>query len=768
MLLQAILEGLLALLMVCLLCLLDGSFQIFIPLLLHGQKLVLLLQPGIPVQTVCHHQKNSIKPKQQDKESSADNDVSLHHSAGIQGALVTWNHKEIQGNENKWENPENIPCLCKIFILHHPLYRVRCGVIREKDEQPAECIVADDRPESENTAVLPVKALHSKRVDENPYMAASDANIHHDGYNTDSTDEILPLGIYPEINVSYEKTNANASPAIYFDSYGHAVAPLLGGIAIRDLDAEETQTLGYFSPKQHDDGSYVIQSSYTFLDSENRIVCPTSNNHVLMLRATDEEGNVLPEFEKVLDIDIKAAAEASLGKTLEQNLLSVVFDYEGNLWFATGGFRIYPEREQQGVIGYIARSAIDEILAGGQTDLSKAVYVYDLTPGEGAENGIAASKDGAVILTNKNCYLLRANDGVEAVWCTPYESVGAKVSAEGDKTTGGGLAWGGCCSPSLAPDLVMFTDNQDPVNLMALDMKTGEVAASLPVLDDLPEGYQVAVENSAIVYDDSEGTVSTIVCNWFGAGNAALADPDSDSSIQSYANIYDMNWLMKGNIMIAPGVERVDTVKTDSGYEMKSIWCRNDLSDTSIMKLSTATGYIYGYVQDVESGMWQYIILDFETGETVFSMDVSDKYGYNNMAIGMYAGNSGNALYCPTGYLELLRLQDRFLYLPEMPYREADLDKAARNVLTQEQFEKDGGEGSVGSWRYTAGIENVHPNTTVALRMNNLSGNTSDLKLYAYGADGRLTEVSSELWSITDEMGASVESLSDGTLYEIA
>ena len=200
------------------------------------------------------------------------------------------------------------------------------------------------------SATLPVKAMNAKRVDENPYMAKSDANIHHDGYNTDSTDEVLPLGIYPEINVSYEKTNANASPAIYFDSYGHAVVPLLGGIAIRNLNAEETTTLGYFSPKQHDGGGYVIQSSYTFLDSENRIVCPTSNNHVLMLRATDEAGNVLPEFEKVLDIDIKAAAEAALGKTLEQNLLSVVFDYEGNLWFATGGFRIYPERQQQGVM----------------------------------------------------------------------------------------------------------------------------------------------------------------------------------------------------------------------------------------------------------------------------------------------------------------------------------------------------------------------------------------------------------------------------------
>ena len=134
------------------------------------------------------------------------------------------------------------------------------------------------------SAALPVKALNPKQVEENPYMAKSDANIHHDGYNTDSTDEILPLAIYPEINVSYETTNANASPAIYFDSYGHAVVPLLGGIAIRDLNAEETKTLGYFSPKQHDGGGYVIQSSYTFLDASNRIVCPTSNNHVLMLR----------------------------------------------------------------------------------------------------------------------------------------------------------------------------------------------------------------------------------------------------------------------------------------------------------------------------------------------------------------------------------------------------------------------------------------------------------------------------------------------------
>ena len=629
---------------------------------------------------------------------------------------------------------------------------------------------AEETQTEENTGLtseLPIKTLTQKVIDENPYMAASDSNIHHDCYNTDSTDEVLPVGIYSEINVSYEKTNANASPAIFFDSYGHAVVPLLGGLAIRDINAEETQTLGYFSPKQHDNGEYLIQSSYSFVDESNRLVCPTNNNHVLMLKATDEDGNVLPEFEKVLDIDIKAAAEAALGKTLDQNLLAVVFDYEGNLWFATGGFRIYPDRKQQGAMGYISRTAIDAILNGEETDLSDAVFVYELAPGEGAENGIAASKDGAVILTNQNCYLLQADNGVKKIWETPYESAGAKESKEGDETTGGGLAWGSGCSPSLTKDLVMFTDNQETVNLLALDMKTGEVVANLPVIDELPEGSQVAVENSAIVYDNGAGTVSTIVCNWFGAGSTNLGKEDSDSSIQSYTNIYDENWLKQGNKMITPGVERVDTIKTEDGYEMKSIWCRSDLSDTSMLKLSTATGYIYGYVQNLETGMWQYIILDFETGETVFSMDVASKPMYNNMAIGMYAGNSGNSLYCPTGYLELLRLQDRFVYLPEMPYRKVDLDQAMRNVLSQEKFAADGGQGDVEGWLNTITIENVHPNTTVAIRMKGISGETGSLKLYAYGTDGTLKEVPAEKWHIQTEDGETPDTLSEDVLYEV-
>lgn len=154
-------------------------------------------------------------------------------------------------------------------------------------------------------------------------------------------------------------------------------------------------------------------------------------------------------------------------------------------------------------------------------------------------------------------------------------------------------------------------------------MKTGEKAASMPVLDELPEDMPVSVENSIIVYDGVEDVTSVIVCNWFGAGSPGLAAEESDSSIQTFDNIYDSNWIAKGNEMIMPGMERADVVKTTDGYEMKTVWSRDDIRDTSMFKLSTATGYLYGYVQDLESGMWQYIVLDFDTGETVLTVDVS-------------------------------------------------------------------------------------------------------------------------------------------------
>ena len=87
--------------------------------------------------------------------------------------------------------------------------------------------------------------LLKKAIDDNPYMAKSDANIHHDCYNSDTTDEVLPVDIYPEINVSYETVNKNASPAVFLIHMDMLLFHCRG-LAIRDINADEAQTEGYF------------------------------------------------------------------------------------------------------------------------------------------------------------------------------------------------------------------------------------------------------------------------------------------------------------------------------------------------------------------------------------------------------------------------------------------------------------------------------------------------------------------------------------------
>ena len=126
-----------------------------------------------------------------------------------------------------------------------------------------------------------------------------------------------------------------------------------------------------------------------------------------------------------------------------------------------------------------------------------------------------------------------------------------------------------------------------------------------------------------------------------------------------------------------------------------------------------------------------------------------------------------DTLYCPTGYLELLRLQDRFVYLPEMPYRKVDLDKAKRNVLTQEEFTEAGGKGNVAGWLNTITVENVHPNTTVAIRMKGIAGKADTFTLYAYDKENKLKEVPAELWHIQEEDGTLPDKLTEDTLYEV-
>ena len=72
-----------------------------------------------------------------------------------------------------------------------------------------------------------------------------------------------------------------------------------------------------------------------------------------------------------------------------------------------------------------------------------------------------------------------------------------------------------------------------------------------------------------------------------------------------------------------------------------------------------------------------------------------------------------------------------------------------------------------GMAEYMSQLKNDSSNTTVALRMKGISGETGSLKLYSYETDGSLKEVPAELWHIQTEAGETPDTLSDNILYEV-
>lgn len=625
--------------------------------------------------------------------------------------------------------------------------------------------------------ILPV-VMEENRIVRNPYLSSREALIHNDNYSSDVTAKVMPLGIYPEILQGTAVGSTLPMSGFIYDNYGNAVCSydevtkdgviLEGGVAIRDMDSPELDVEGKFVPFLHDNGAqYEIQASYSFVDKDNYLIVPTSNGHIMILQTCGEDGNVLPVFEKRLDVNVETAAIKKFGNEIENNILSVAYDYDGNLWFVTGGFHKDPAHSKAGFIGYLERTYIDSVLAGQEPpDVSQYLHYKELSDGENAENGISTHADGCVILTNRACYLLSAGDsGVNVKWQRAYESSGGKAADAATGITGAGLAWGSGSTPALTNDLVCFTDNQDTVNLIVIDIKSGEEVLKTPLLN-MGGSIKVSVENSLSVYDAGSGRTSVLACNWYGAGNASLFE----NGLQLYESIYDAGWLAQGSSYLMPGVERVDIIRQDDGsYTAQRVWLRDDLKNTSMMKLSTATGCYYGYTQNEATSEWGFIALDYKTGKTVLWQPVSASAGYNNGATGIIQGNNGNSVYCPTNSQVLVRMQDRFAYLPGDPDKKLDIGKMERSVVSKEQFEAASGSSETpATYLLSAVAEDVTEKATLAFRFNGLKGKTGDYKVYYMTAQGTLKETSAVI--ITDTAGRTLfenERMVPEAIYEV-
>jgi len=636
-------------------------------------------------------------------------------------------------------------------------------------------------------ALVP-KTLKPNNVTPNPYLSPGDSVIHNDPYGSDVTDAVLPLGINSVMTKANDSENIASCPSsVLYDRYGNAITQLNGGLSIANLDKDGIPRSWKFVPPTilNADGKpakeYTLQTSYSMVDNEDHIIAPTSHGHIYYLRTKDENGNLTAQEESlVLDLNIVKEAKKQLGDNIDPRLLSVIYDYKGNLWFASGGFLVIPENDSVkypggGFMGYLSHDYIKNALDGQTSeDISKYIHFQRFEPGEGAENGISSSENGVVILTNKRCYMFNADSdgGIKQEWEPyKYETSGWKHNAA--DYSGSGLAYGSGTTPTLTKDLILFTDNTTPVNLIALDADTGKEVVKTPIFEELTKkGVPVSVENSILVYSSDSNRACVVICNWYGAGNAKLGATGGDSSVQTWDNIYDAEWMQNGNSNIAPGITRVDIVKnSENSYSPETKWVRNDIHETAMVKLSTATGYLYGYWQVDKDGktdnLWRYEILDFDTGETSYSYAVSDDPQYNNMAVGMIPSPKGNGLYCPSNtkgsekYLTCLR--DNFASFSNG--ETAEPSELGRELISDKEFQNASGTLlAPASYLMSANIKGINGGTKLTFKVNGLERPANEYKLYQKGSDGKFTLVDTEKWTLeTDSAG----NLTPSVLYPL-
>ena len=93
----------------------------------------------------------TVEEYQDHQKNQADHNISLKDPSGVQGVPVLWHHEQIQRNEDQRQDPEDIPGLCEIFIVHHSPCcmgsRIPCSCKKEQADPIIEKSCACSEPQ---------------------------------------------------------------------------------------------------------------------------------------------------------------------------------------------------------------------------------------------------------------------------------------------------------------------------------------------------------------------------------------------------------------------------------------------------------------------------------------------------------------------------------------------------------------------------------------------------------------------------------------------
>ncbi|MFE4602464.1 hypothetical protein ACFRKE_16595 [Kitasatospora indigofera] len=216
----------------------------------------------------------------------------------------------------------------------------------------------------------------------------------------------------------------------------------------------------------------LLGGVYAYLDHLDRLVAVDGNGDLLRIA---HHRDAAGRWELSVDSRLPLGAAVPAGDAVT----GVSPDWQGRVWFATGG----------GVVGTA-------------DDRTGTVRTLALPAGEKVANSISTAPEGTAVATTHATYLLTAGaDGTPVItWRRAYD--------RGPGRKPGQLSWGTGCTPTFfgprtGTDYVTIVDNAAPtVNLLVYRTDTGAQVCSVPVLRAGGSGSEnspVAVGNAVFV-----------------------------------------------------------------------------------------------------------------------------------------------------------------------------------------------------------------------------------------------------------------------------
>jgi outer membrane protein assembly factor BamB len=437
-------------------------------------------------------------------------------------------------------------------------------------------------------------------VPQHPFMAANGrSNMHDDAQDTNTYRVSGPLGIHPQITSTARALLGGECASVNFDRHGRIVTVCmsLAGPKLLLLDPHTLAELAsYDLPQRPSTRSFNLRKivtdtsggAYFYLDAHDRAVIATSALRIEIVGETGEGTDASFVLEHAYDLRSVVARP----RRPDDTVTTVLPDWQGRLWFVT----------RYGLVGTVEPE-------------SGRIAITELS-GEEIENSFAIGPDAVYIVSDHALYRFEAQPDSGApvvIWREIYD--------RGTRRKPGMINQGSGTTPTLLDnDLVVIADNADPqmhvlVYRRGRDVDGNRLVCQQPVFTP----GRSTTENTVIAVGRS-----IIVENNYG---------------------YDMFPTMTFGRTSTPGVVRIDIDKAGDGCHQ--VWESQEISQTTVPKLSLGNGLVYLYTKDPHAARWidayYFTALDFRTGATVYKVLTGTGLGYDNNWAPVTLGPDGSA-----------------------------------------------------------------------------------------------------------------------------